>query len=184
MAQADWRALLNFRCTGCGNCCRRTIVMITDGDVARIAEGTGRPAAGFVRFVPEAVADLPLRSPWWVRFDGARAVMALRHRPGGACTFLDDGNRCTIYAHRPVTCREHPFEITLSETLAVEHVAISAIVECPHAWDGHNTRRELREVVRWNERQSDPYLERVRTWNRRRGRRTRPEFLRYLGLAG
>lgn len=185
----DWRRLLGFRCTGCGNCCRGTIVMLTDADVDRIAQGTGRPISDFVRFVDEDVANIPRRSPWWIRFEHAgrktRAVMALRHRPGGACVFLDDDNRCTIYEHRPVTCREHPFEVDLSDTGAVVHVALSDIVECPHDWDGCVTRRELRGVVNWNERQSDAFIARLQRWNRRRrGPRTRPAFLRYLGYDG
>ena len=109
-------------------------------------------------------------------------MLALKHRPGGACIFLDDDDRCTIYEDRPVTCREHPFEIELSESRAVIDIAISDIVECPHDWDGKLTKRELCTVVTWNERQSDPFLEKIKAWNRRRaGSKTRPAFLRWLG---
>ena len=180
----DWRALLRFRCTGCGNCCRGTIVLVTDADVERLVRGTGRPAEALVRFVPEGIVKLEARSPWWIRFDrGARAVLALRHRPGGACTFLDDANQCTVYAHRPVTCREHPFNVDLSPRGGVQHIALSEIVDCPHDWDGRIERRALRDVVRWNEAQSDDYHVRVRAWNRSRARaRTRAGFLASLEI--
>jgi len=182
-ASRDWRRFLGFRCTGCGNCCRGTVVMVTDADLRRIAEGTGLPLDRIVRFVPEDEANIPARSSWWVRFGDGRAVMALRHRAGGACAFLDAEDRCTIYDHRPVTCREHPFNVTLTDSGAVEHLSISRIVDCPHDWDGHLTRGDLRSVVRWNERQSEAYLDRVRAWNRRRtAPQTRPGFLRFLGF--
>ena len=181
----DWRKYLKFRCTGCGNCCRRTTVLVGDEDVRRLEEGAGRQAREFIRFAPESDVQIEQRSPWWIRFGDVRAVMALRHRPGGACIFLDDDNRCTVYEHRPVTCREHPFEATISDTGAVQHIALSDIVDCPHAWDGQISCREVKAVARWNERQSDSYLDEVARWNRRRqGRKTRPAFLRYLGFDG
>lgn len=183
MPEDGWQRYLNFRCTGCGNCCRRTSVLVTDADVRRIEQGTGRPVPDFVRFVPEEDVALEQRSPWWVRFGPTRAVMALRHRAGGACVFLDDEDRCTIYEHRPVTCREHPFEPEISDSGALQYISLSDIVDCPHDWDGNYTRRQITNLARWNERQSDVYLDEVKRWNRRRsGPRTRPAFLRYLGF--
>ena len=183
MISNDWQRYLKFRCTGCGNCCRRTTVMVTDEDVRRLEQGTGLPAREFVRFVGESDVELEKRSPWWIRVGKRRALLALQHRPGGACRFLDEDNRCTVYEHRPVTCREHPFEVAISESGALQHIALSTIVECPHAWDGHYTKREVKGVARWNDRQSDAYLDEVARWNRRRqGRKSRPAFLRYLGF--
>jgi Fe-S-cluster containining protein len=133
--------------------------------------------------MPEDEVALERRNPWWVGVGKQRAVMTLRHRPGGACVFLDEANRCTIYEHRPVACREHPFNVRFTETGAVERVSLSGIVDCPHDWDGHVTRRELRAVSAWNERQTDDYTAKVARWNRSRARKTRPGFLRFLGLA-
>jgi len=182
MAQQDWRKYLNFRCTGCGNCCRETVVLLTDADVTRIAEGTGRAPREFVRFFGPDAVEMGSRHPLWVRFDRGRAVMALKWQ-GGHCMFLESDNRCSIYDHRPVTCREHPFNVTLSDTGAVERISLSRVVKCPHDWDGRTSLTAIRSVVRWNERQSDVYEEKIKAWNRRRGaKRTRPEFLRYLGL--
>ena len=183
MAQRDWQRLLKFRCTGCGNCCRGTVIIVSDVDVRRIVGGTGRPAREFICFVGDEEMTLDKRSPWWIRFDGERAVMALRHRRDD-CIFLE-GDDCTVYEHRPVTCREHPFNTTISTTGAVEYLSLSRVVPCPHEWDGHQTRRELSALRRWNDRQSDEYLDRVRTWNRRaEGPKTPRAFLRYLGLEG
>lgn len=178
-----WQRYLNFRCTGCGNCCRRTHVLVTDEDIRRIERGVGRAATEFIRFVPEDDVGIEKRSPWWIRLSGTRAVMALKHRVGGACMFLDDEDRCTIYEHRPVTCREHPFEVEVSDAGKLEFISLSDIVDCPHDWDGDIKRRDVVATSRWNEKQSDVYLDEVQRWNRRRrGAKTRPAFLRYLGF--
>lgn len=177
-----WRKYLRFRCTGCGNCCRETVVLLTDADVRRISEGTGRAPAEFVRFFGKDAVEMEKRHPLWVRFDLGRAVMGLKWR-GQHCMFLDEDNRCSIYDLRPVVCREHPFNVSLSDSGAVQRISLSRVVECPHEWDGRVSLTEVRSVVRWNERQSDAYTEKVRAWNRRRaGSRTRTDFLRYLGL--
>jgi Fe-S-cluster containining protein len=119
-----------------------------------------------------------------VKFNDQKAVMALRSIQD-RCVFLnDETNLCTIYEHRPVTCRDHPFNVTFSETGAVEKISLSKIVKCPHAWDGNISRRELHKVQTWNERQEELYLKKVREWNQRQaGLKTRPEFLRFLGFS-
>jgi Fe-S-cluster containining protein len=183
MAQRNWRKYLKFRCTGCGNCCRDTVVLLTDADVRRIREGTGKPVEEFVHFFSVGAVEMGKRHPLWVRFSQRRATMGLKWKEGH-CGFLDDdNNRCTIYEHRPVTCREHPFNVTLSETGAVERLSISRIVPCPYELDGKQTLRGIKSAVYWNHRQSEVYHEKIRKWNRRReGRRTPREFLRFLGL--
>ncbi len=120
----------------------------------------------------------------WVHFKDEKAVMALRSIQD-RCVFLDnDTNLCAIYADRPVTCRDHPFNVTFSETGAVEKISLSKIVKCPHAWDGNISRRELRKVQTWNERQEELYLKKVRDWNHReQGLKTRSAFLRFLGFS-
>lgn len=182
MAQNDWRRYLSFRCTGCGNCCRGTVVLLTDGDVARIVDGTGKAPREFVRFFGPDAVEMTNNHPLWIRFERGRAVMALKWR-NSHCGFLGKNNLCQVYDHRPVTCREHPFNVTLSDTGAVERISLSRVVKCPHEWDGKSSLNDIRSVVRWNERQSDAYTDKVKVWNLRRDVvRTRPGFLRYLGF--
>ncbi len=182
MAQSSWRRYLTFRCTGCGNCCRETVVLLTHQDVARIVDGTGRAPRDFVRFFGPSAVEMGSADPHWIQFDTGRAVMALKWR-SRRCAFLGVNNLCQIYGHRPVTCREHPFNVRLSETGGVEAISLSRVVRCPHEWDGQTSLKQIRSVVRWNELQTDAYAKKVKTWNRRRGAgRTRPAFLRYLGF--
>jgi Fe-S-cluster containining protein len=180
----DWRRYLKFRCTGCGNCCRDTVVCITDEDAQRICEGTGRSPLSFVRFYSHDEIAMSDNDPSWVRLNGGRRVMALK-KIRDRCIFLDNAsNRCTVYEHRPVTCRDHPFNLSFSSRGALQKISLSRIVKCPHAWDGNVRRRELRVINNWNERQQETYVRKIRAWHRiRSGRKSAKDFLRFLGLA-
>jgi Fe-S-cluster containining protein len=183
MAAPDWRRYLKFRCTGCGNCCRDTIVCLTDADVRRISEATGRSPRAFVRFYNHDEIAMSDNDPSWVRLGKERRVMALK-TTHHHCVFLENAtNRCTIYEHRPVTCRDHPFNLNFSTTGALERISLSRIVKCPHEWDGKIQRRELRRINDWNERQQEAYVEKIKAWNQlKTGRKTGTEFLRFLGF--
>lgn len=182
MKQEGWQKFLKFNCTGCGNCCRDTVVCLTDADVRRIVDNTGRKAETFVQFYDEDEVALGSRSPFWVTFERKRAVMGLRWTRGH-CMFLDADNRCTMYEHRPVTCRQHPFDIKLSDSGAVTGLTISLVVECPHDWSGQLTRRGLRSLLCWNDRQTTSYFAKIRRWNDvYEQRRTMPAFLAFLGF--
>jgi len=183
MAKEKWERLLKFNCTGCGNCCRDTVVCLTDADIQRIVDGTGKTAATFVQFYDEEEVELSPRSPFWVMLGKKKAVMGLKWIRGH-CMFLDADNRCTIYEHRPVTCRQHPFDIQLSDTGAVTRISISRVVECPHDWSGQLTRRGLRSLLCWNDQQTTRYFAKVRSWNLSlRTMKTTKTFLAFLGFS-
>ena len=157
---------------------------ITDGDIRRIVDGTGKSPLEFVRFYTHDEIAMSTHDPLWVKFSDQKAVMGLRSIRDH-CIFLDNQtNRCTIYEHRPITCRDHPFNATFSDSGALEKISLSKIVPCPHAWDGNVSRRELRKVQTLNERQEESYVKKVRKWNARKtGPKTRPAFLRFLGFS-
>lgn len=179
-----WERYLNFRCTGCGNCCKGTYLTVTDADVRRILERTKRPLDDFLQFWPIEDVDMSQRSPWAIKMSNRRKLMTVKWMRG-QCSFLDKNDRCTIYTHRPMVCRSHPFEVSLTDGGGIERMAMSRVVECLHEWDGNITRRDLGLLERASARENDAYHARVGAWNRERSRtrRTRPEFLRYLGLA-
>lgn len=175
--------LLKFRCNECGTCCHLW-VPVTDEDVRRLMEGTGLPARKIVDFVklsrfgsnPETVA--------WIKFGPRqqdRRVMCLREIRD-RCRFLR-ANRCTAYEHRPVTCREHPFVVSLDESeRKIESIELNDVSPCSHTLDGKVRKRDLKKIYRWNLREDESYFEKVRRWNRRRRFGTQQDFLRYLGL--
>lgn len=172
---------MKFRCTGCGNCCKGTYICITDADARRLADGMQRPIESFVRFANEDDVALGKRHAWWVRFARRRGVMVLRWRRG-RCIFLDGKDRCTAYAHRPIVCRLHPFDVTLADQDkgAVAKLSMNRVTECPHEWDGRETKRELGLLERLLWRDSDRYIAKIERWNRRRGWKTPRQFLREM----
>jgi Fe-S-cluster containining protein len=184
MPAPDWRRYLKFRCTGCGNCCRDTIVCLTDADVRRISEGTGKSPLAFVRFYSHDDIAMSDNDPSWVRLGKGRRVMALK-KTHDHCVFLENStNRCTVYEHRPVTCRDHPFNLTYSDSGALEKISLSRIVKCPHEWDGKVQRSELRRINDWNEQQQETYVSKIKAWHKvKTGRKSAKEFLRFLGFA-
>lgn len=184
MAATDWSRALSFNCTGCGNCCRGTVICVTDEDVRRLVEGTRRPIDEIVHFASPHEIAFDKRHPWWVRFERRKAVMTLRRRRGN-CSFLRDDNLCGVYEHRPLVCRQHPFDVTLrdEDRGPVVKVTLSRLTHCPHGWEGKETRRDLARMERTRWRESDAFIEKVAAWNKRRdGRKTPREFLRHLGL--
>ena len=93
---------IRFQCTACGNCCRNhgdgyDYVYSTMRERRAIAAHLGLPQAEFERRYCEDVEGL-LSFKSQVLPDGK----------GKACIFLE-GNRCSIYAHRPTQCRTFPF---------------------------------------------------------------------------
>lgn len=186
MAGANWERLLKFRCTGCGNCCKKTYICVTDSDVHRLMEGTGRPADELVRFARQDEIQLGKRHPWWVKFTGkggsTAGVMVLKWTRG-RCQFLLPDNRCGVYAFRPIVCRLHPLNVTLSndDHGAITKITMSHLTECPSEWDGHQSRQNLGMLERLLWRESNRYIPLVEEWNRRRsGRRTPREFFAWL----
>lgn len=181
---AESRRNLRFRCTGCGKCCRETVVLVTHDDVQRVMDGTGMPAKEIVRFYGPDEFEMEKRHPFWIRFSTGRAVMGLKWKASGHCRYLGKDDLCTIYESRPITCREYPFGVELKANGDVDRVTITHVVDCPNEWDGNNTPSAIRALCGLNERQSDAYVAKVRAWNRlRKGPFTRPGFLRYLEIA-
>lgn len=80
-------------CTECGNCCRSLDVYLTPDDAQQLADGLAIPV--------EAIIED------YIDCEGARKFQEwgkFRSRP---CAFLKD-NRCSVYPHRPETCRVYP----------------------------------------------------------------------------
>lgn len=80
-------------CTQCGNCCRSLHVYLTESDAVRLAEALGKSTDAIVdTYIDQESAQAEGE---WGRF---------AQRP---CALLK-GNLCSIYAHRPNTCRAYP----------------------------------------------------------------------------
>ncbi|MCA9285929.1 MAG: YkgJ family cysteine cluster protein [Phycisphaerales bacterium] len=93
-------------------CCQRAEILVTDGDLGRIAKHTGhRDFWHRRRPTDPAYFERDPDDPNWLRLaiapDGTRQV--LRRRPGGDCTFLG-AKGCVLPTDvRPLVCRLYPF---------------------------------------------------------------------------
>lgn len=80
-------------CTQCGNCCRALQVHLSQEDVQQLSDGIHIPVQQIITeyITHEDCAEIGE----WGRF---------KHQP---CAFLK-GSVCSVYAHRPETCRAYP----------------------------------------------------------------------------
>jgi len=94
-------------CTQCGNCCRSLNVYLVPNDVQRLSDGIDIPLSDIVeRYIDKPSAEI---FGEWGTF---------KQQP---CGFLN-GKLCTVYEHRPETCRTYPvftpdFRWTLQDTI-------------------------------------------------------------------
>ncbi len=105
-------------CTRCATiqktCCQRAEVLVTDGDLERIREFTGRTDFTEYRAPRDASYvdqdDDPIWAATTIEHDGTRRV--LLRESNGNCTFLQrDG--CSLPTEiRPLICRMYPFAYT------------------------------------------------------------------------
>lgn len=177
----DWKALLNFRCTCCGNCCREPIVLVTDEDIRRVQAHTKQPAHEIVDFYKPSEIAWEKNQPGWIRLKSGRRIMGLKRTEAG-CQYLGDDELCTIYEHRPVTCRRYPFDLELGTDGDIELLSISQSVECPYELDGANSLTEIKALADWEEKEEDPYFEKLEGWNEKKKKGGKKKFLKFLGF--
>lgn len=80
-------------CTACANCCRHSVVPVSQREIETVAEYLGATREAVTRLYTVPNPDTP-------------ALRILRSSMEG-CVFLD-GNLCMIYEARPKTCRDFP----------------------------------------------------------------------------
>jgi Fe-S-cluster containining protein len=183
------RALLKFRCTGCGNCCKDPLLPLTDADVARIISRTNERAADIVRFVNRHQIDMDDEPEAFVRLRQGKRVMVLAHHHGG-CHYLGADNRCKIYGFRPLGCRVFPFDPRFTETGALRRLKLIQATDCKYELDGQNYVSNIRELQYRHDDAVNAYHDKIAEWNKRQLARRRAgqaaetvrAYLDYLGL--
>jgi Fe-S-cluster containining protein len=190
---------LEFRCNGCGACCRRLRVSVTHHDLRRLVlDGLGArepdgvaDARELVDWLAPDAVDMTGEPGSFVELSVGRRLMVLRWSEGG-CSFLDATQRCRAYAARPRDCRLFPFD--LSRDAAGSVVAVGRL-ELDACGDDRGPPAALAEIdaldrQRWDELAE--YQALVTRWNRlaRHRRRFRQPagdaaaFLAWLGVNG
>lgn len=177
----------NFRCTGCGNCCRDLRVAVTALDVSRLAATTRESPSALVDWLAPEAVDMTGEPESFVEFGEGRRLMVLRHRDG-ACRLLGADNLCRVYDARPRDCRAFPFDFTPPGSdpvgprpqprrlglLPLSPLSREAPASrCDYAIDGANDEAALalEDQARWAELRD--YQALVARWNRRAWHRRR-----------
>lgn len=96
-------------------CCQNTEVVLTEGDIRRITENTGRTDFWAYQkpLNPSYLAIQPEDPNWLdytVRPDGTRPQ--LKHQPSGDCIFLTPTGCALTVEVRPLVCRLYPYDYT------------------------------------------------------------------------
>ena len=90
-------------------------------------------------------------------------------------------DRCTIYEHRPMTCRVYPFNIELDEEgRRMVGMDINDAVDCPYQLDGKNSKKEVLRVNLKEDEQDGEYWALVEEWNEHFEGETQKEFLKFI----
>ncbi len=183
---------LRFRCTGCGNCCRKLRVAVTALDVKRLAAATGKTAPTLVEWLAPDAVDMSGEPGSFVELSEGRRLMVLA-QSDGACALLDSDDSCRAYAARPRDCQAYPFDFEQPQRLASgkRRLALLPLDGCEYAEDGHNDAGALAALDRLRFEELATYQAQVARWNRLAWHRRRlhqsvgatTEFLRFVHAA-
>lgn len=168
-------------CAGCGHCCRELVVPVTDADVRRLARATGRAPGSFVRLYGTVHCEFDEDDPTIADLAAGRRFLGLR-KAEGRCVFLDRDNRCTVYPHRPRTCRTFPFDVRFDDRGNVRRVSRIPCGECGYQVGDARHFAGLPDEARREAAEDAAYRRRIARWNARGTRGTKAEFLEFLGL--
>lgn len=169
-------------CTGCARCCKETIVPVTDADVKRLVKATGQSAQEIIRFADKHEIDYEPDAEAWIRLNYGRRSMVLRKK-NDRCLFLDDNNRCTVYAHRPMTCRTFPLQVSLSEAHdKIEDISLNRIIKQRYPSGPKKSLELIRKTVSKEEREDERFFRKIERWNQDFSSGNKKDFLKFLGF--
>jgi Fe-S-cluster containining protein len=165
-------------------------VSVTHRDVARLLGALGGSALRLVQWLAPDEVDMEGEPSSFVELRGGRRLMVLA-QDAGACRFLDEQQRCSVYSARPADCQLFPFHLERDKHGVARELTLLPFEGCDFERDGHNEATELvqSDATRWADLAD--YHVRVARWNRLARHRRRfghpagnaAEFLAFLGVA-
>ncbi|UCH45509.1 MAG: YkgJ family cysteine cluster protein [Nitrospiraceae bacterium] len=178
--------LMKSECGQCTACCRELFLEVTDADILRLAEHTGIPADKLVKLYSRADIDCDEESDWVSLSYGKRAL-GLNKRRNGDCIFLSSSNTCSAYEARPMTCRIFPLSVVYDDDDEIADVEISDVildksVPCKHRCARGTSFRTFMTRAKKAQRENDRYIEKIDSWNTRKTKGNKNDFLAFLGL--
>lgn len=166
-------------CQRCGVCCTEPIVPVTDYDVKRICTALKVPAHRIIRFYSTKEMEYDPQSDLWIKFPQGKRAMGLR-KHFSRCMFLTDQKSCSIYEHRPMTCRTFPYDIDLDDNDNPQKVKLNKIVSCSCKRKGKSPLLDVVDNVRIELDRDDLYYDKILIWNNSRPLGSTKEFLKFI----
>ena len=144
---------LEFRCNGCGNCCRDLRVALTHRDLERLAAGLRRPASSFIEWLAPDAVDMTGEPGSFAELREGRRLMVLAQLERGLCICSTRTNVASAYELRPYDCRLFPLDLARDDTGAVTGIERLALEGCG---DERGDPADIAEVaasdrLRWRE---------------------------------
>lgn len=169
---------LDFRCNGCGACCKNLRVALTHLDLRRLTQALVRSGESLVEWLPPGEVELEAERDCFVELGDGPRLMVLAQR-AGACQLLTSEQRCGAYEARPYDCRLYPFSLERSERGEVIGIRLFELEGCGEERGPSAELENLAEQdrVRWAEHER--YRQLVARWNRLARQRRR--FRRRVG---
>lgn len=156
---------LGFKCTACGDCCRRLRVALTHRDLARLTRESGVAAASLVAWLAPDAVDFAAEAACFVTLPDGPRLMVLAHDQG-ACRLLQADGRCGAYAARPRDCRLYPFVLERDEARRVTRLALFDPAGCGESSTEHTSFDTLERADGERTTELEEYAALVARWNR------------------
>jgi len=155
--------------------------------VKRLSQGLKLPATEIVEFYKASEFEDEGEDLAFIELDEGSKTMGLRKRYDEAekreACFFYENQRCTVYEHRPVTCRVWPFSLSLDSTgKRLTKLEINDALPCPYELDGANKPEQLIKNWAWDDQQDERWKLKVKNWNRLHSGQNRAAFLKFMGF--
>lgn len=157
--------LARFRCSSCGDCCRRHAVPLTFADVNRLERATGLEPPAFIELGSLDEVDMSGETSSLILLPQGLRIPFLA-RVDGACVFLGSDGLCSVHSARPAACRAFPFHATLGRRGGVRRLRVLRDAECSLELTGPSDLPSIRRHQLELERELEEHYARVREYNR------------------
>lgn len=179
--QMKLNKLLKVECQGCGGCCTKTLVPVTDSDIKRLVKRTGKSADEIVRLYDSTDVSYDAESDGWIRMKYGKRFLGLKKK-NGKCQFLDENNRCQVYEDRPATCRTFPLQIHLDENDKITNVSLNRIIKSSYPLGEKQPINRILTYAKMEEKEDQQFYNKVQSWNSNAANGGKKEFLKFLGV--
>jgi len=180
---------IEWRCTFCGECCKRYVPLVLPEDVQRIQESLKRPISTFVTFHRPTDFERPVDESderFFLTKHGKLAMgLSRTDLPGNeaGCIFLKD-NLCSIHTFKPFICGQYPFLPQDPSDVDGPFRLVDNPCFGRHATDELVDENPVRGRYRVFQERQEAYHCKVQAWNESAGSAEKDieDFLLFVGL--